>query len=131
MTTNYSSTEEALYFVEDIFSRAMIPFVLLGETAKSVYENLDREVNTPIEVGITKNNLTQYGKSTLKMFLPPETEWGSKKITFTHQGTPVTIRVIHRKYSVMEKPDQVFYKITNFKIPNPFEKYWKIRGVIQ
>lgn len=129
-SNNFPSTEAALYFVEDVMGRAMIPFVLLGDVARSVVDNLDQEVNQPIEIGVLKKHYTEYAKSTLPMFLPFDTEYGDKKITFIHQGTPVTIRIIHRKFKVLDNPDRVFYRLTHFGIPNPFEKYWGMRRIV-
>jgi hypothetical protein len=109
----------------------MVPFVLLGDTAKAIVDNLDQEVNVPIEIGVRKQHYTEYARSTLRMFLPPDTVYGEKQITFEHQGTPVNVKIIHRNYKILEQPDTVFYRITHFKIPNPFSKYLKMRNVIQ
>lgn len=128
---SYPSTEAALYFLEDVMGRALIPFMLLGDVAKSVIENLDVEVTTPIEIGIKKKHYTEYARKTLPMFLPPDTVYGDKEITFTWDNTPVTIKIIHRDYKVFDVPDKVFYKITDFDIPNPFSTYWKQRNFIQ
>lgn len=128
---SYPSTEAALYFIEDVMGRAMIPFVLLGDVARSVVDNLDVEVTTPIEIGIQKKHLTVYARKTLPMFLPPDTIYSDKAITFTWDNTPVTVKIIHRDFKVLKSPDKVFYKITDFCIPNPFEKYWRQRSLIQ
>jgi len=130
-TSNFSSTEHALYFVEDIMQREMVPFVLLGEVAESVVNDLDREVSAPIEIGVQKTHYTEYARSTFRMFLPPDTEYTDKKISFIHMDTPVVIKIIHRKYKVFESPDQVFYRLTHFKIPNPFASYLKIKSIVQ
>lgn len=128
---SYPSTEAALYFLEDVMGRAMIPFVLLGDVARSVVDNLDQEVHAPIEIGIQKRHLTKYALNTLPMFLPPDTEYGDKQINFTWDETPVIVKIIHRDFEVLSNPDQVFYRITHFNIPNPFERYWKQRNFIQ
>lgn len=128
---NYASTEQALYFVEDIMQRAMIPFVLLGDIAKAVIDNQDVIVNDPVTIGITRRSYTEYAKSTLPMFLPPDTIFANKEIKFEHNGTPVNIKIIDRNYQVLKNPDQVFYRITHFNVPNPFDKYWKMRNLIQ
>lgn len=128
---SYPSTESALYYLEDVMDRAMIPFVLLGDVSRSVVKNLDTEVTQPIEIGIKKKHLTQYAMRTLPMFLPPDTVYGEDKITFTWDQTPVTVKIIKRDWKVLENPDQVFYKITQFNIPNPFNEYWKQRFLIR
>lgn len=128
---SYSSTEPALYFIEDVMERAMIPFFLLGETAKHVIENLDCEVNVPIYIGVKKNDLTRYSLSTLKMFLPADTEYTDKSISFTWKDTPVKIKIVHRNYRFLKNLDFVYYRITQYRIPNPFPEYWRVRNVVQ
>ena len=128
---NFPSTEPALYFVEDIMERCMTPFVLLGQTAYNIKNNLDQDLNVPIEIGIKRQHLTEYSRNTMKMFLPPDTKWGKKAITFEHLGVLVTMKIIDKKWSFLSNPNHVYYKITQFKVPNPFDKYWKARGLVR
>lgn len=131
------STEHALMFVEDIFDRCMTSFFLLGETAREVVDSRNAspldpiDTNKPIEVGIKRGHLTEYAVSTLKMFIPPDARWSKNSIEFEHLGTPVKIRIINRKFKVFDNLDTVHYKATTFKIPNPFNKYWKQRSLVR
>lgn len=129
--TNYPSSEEALYFLEDIMGRSMVPFFLLGDCARAVKDNQDQIINQPIEVGILKKHYTEFAKSILPMFLPSDTLYTDSHIKFTQAGTPVTVKIISRRYKVLDRVDHVFYRITNFSIPNPFEEYWKIRSIVR
>lgn len=129
--SNYPSSEEALYFIEDVMERMRATYVLLGQCARSAVDNLDQTVHQPVEVGVLKQNYTEFMKSMLPTFLPPNAVYTDKKITFTVKETPVTIRIINRNYEVFKNPSNVYYKITQFPIPNPFEKYWKMRHIIQ
>lgn len=129
--SNYPSSEQALYFIEDIMERMRGSYILLGDVARSAVDNLDQKVNQPIEIGILKRNYTEFMQSMLPTFLPPDTVYTDNKITFEHLGTPVTIKIIHRNYDVLKNPTFQFYKITQFPIPNPFEKYWSMRNIIQ
>lgn len=130
-TYKYPSTEPALYYLEDVFARAMCPFILLGDTAKNIKERLDQDSHTPIEIGVKRKDLTDYSLSTLKTYFPGEANYTKKRITFEWQGTPVTVKIIDKKWKFLDNPDQVFYKLTHFKIPNPFKKYWKSRGLVR
>lgn len=129
--TLYPSSEEALYFVEDVFGRAMVPFVLLGETAKAIIENADRRVESKIEIAVHEKQLTEYGVSTLKMLLPPDAKWTKSKIVFEHHETPVEVKILKRHYRFLMNPDQAFYRLTHFRVPNNFPKYWKARFILQ
>ena len=81
-----------------------------------------------IEWGIPERGLTTEVKSLFNT-------WGfkpnAKGYEYTFEGIPIQIRVIKRRYSFFERPDQRFYKVDDFKIPNPFEKYWRARFLIQ
>ncbi len=131
MALTFTSEENALYFLEDIMGRCQIPFVLLGETAREVYHNLDADLNNPkIEAGVKQKDLTESGFKTLKMFLPPKTEITDKSIKFTQKDTEVEIKIIKKKWKFLENPDTIFYRLAEFRIPNPFTKYWKVRGLL-
>ena len=135
--TALPSTEHALLFVEDIFDRCMTPFFLLGDTAREVVDNKNRnplepiDTHHPVEVGIKRTSYSEYLVNTMKMFLPPDTVWKKDSVEFMHLDTPVIIRIINRKFTFLNHLDTIHYKITTFKIPNPFEKYWKQRGLVK
>ena len=129
--SNYPSAEEALYFVEDVMERMQASYMLLGDCARSAVDNLDQTVHQPVEVGVLKRNYTEFMQSMLPTFLPPDTVYTDKKITFSVKDTPVTIRIINRNYEFFKNPSNVYYKITQFPIPNPFDKYWKARQIVQ
>lgn len=131
------STEHALFFVEDIFDRCMTPFFLLGETAREIVDSKNRSPLDPldthelVEVGMKRNHYTEHFVRTAKMFLPVGAVWSKNKIEFEHLGTPVVIRIINKNFKVFDNPDTVHYKITTFKIPNPFSTYWKQRNLVR
>ena len=135
--SKHPSTEHALFFLEDVMGRCMTPFFLLNETADQIVRQKDthpldpQDVKFPITVGIRKTDCTEYFYSTLKMFIAPDAVFTKNSIKFNHLGTPVTIKIIHRKFAVLKNLDSVFYKIASFQIPNPFKKYWKMKGLIK
>lgn len=133
MAITYTSEEEALYFIEDILDRCQIPFVLLGRVAKNVVENLDADFKTDtIEVGVKKNHLTESGFKALKMLLSGrDVEYSDNLIEFEHKGMKIQIKIIHKNWAVLKSPNQVFYRMTHFKVPNPFNKYWSFKQFIR
>ena len=133
MAITYTSEEEALYFIEDILDRCQIPFVLLGKAAKNVVENLDADFNTDtIEVGVKKKHLTESGLKALKMLLSGrDVEYSDRLIEFEHKDMKIKIKIIHKNWAVLESPNQVFYRMTHFRVPNPFKKYWSFKQFIQ
>jgi hypothetical protein len=74
--------------------------------------------------------MNRFAKGALSMLIPG-TKWDGDKIEFELNGVPITVYVIDTKYSFMKNPDFVFYRLTHFRIPNPFKKYWQVRGLIK
>ena len=121
--------DKALDWTEDTLSRAQVPFFLLGETLRSVCE--DNQVNgEKIEVGVLRKYLTKSCLGLLDLLVP-----GSKiedgYIRFDKDGVPIEIKVIERRFKVFERPNFLFHRVGEYKIPNPLEKYWKQRYFVR
>lgn len=64
--------------------------------------------------------------------------WGFNKI-ITEKGDtlkfnkpiPVEFKILTRRYNFFEHPDPVTYNYDDYKLANPFEKYWKARFIVQ
>lgn len=126
---DYLNTLEEL---EYIFEGAMIPFVLLGETARRVKEGELLEGIEVLEIGVLKNTMSAYVERTFK------DRWGDWKnkvvdvvLSYNGKSIPVSIKFVERNYKFFENLDQKFYFSGNQKIANPFDKYWKIRNLIK
>ena len=52
-------------------------------------------------------------------------------ISWTYNGVPVEIKILKRRYNFFENYDPVTYNYDDFKLANPFEKYWKARFLLQ
>lgn len=124
---------EALRELYDTFERIMHNGVLLGEVAKQIKEEkrdgLDRHIEvSEIEWGLPKKNLTPEVASLFKTwgFTPTETGYEYKI-----GNVPVKIRVYSRKYKFLENLDVAFYGVDEFRLPNPFNTYWKVRNLIK
>ena len=126
---DYLNTLEEL---EYIFEGAMIPFVLLGETARRVKEGELLEGIEVLEIGVLKNTMSAYVESTFKDRLG---DWKNKVVdvvlSYNGKSIPVSIKFVERNYKFFENLDQKFYFSGNQKIANPFDKYWKIRNLIK
>ena len=133
MAITFISEEEALYFLEDLFDRCQIPFILLGSVAKQVVENLDCDVKADtIEIGVKKKHLTESGYKTLKMLLSGrDVEYTDKYIKFDHKDRTIIVKIIQKNWAVLKHPNTIFYRMTDFQVPNPFKKYWSFKQFIQ
>jgi len=120
--------DAALATAEDLLTRAQIPFVVLGETLKGV---LKEELHgSGIEIGVRERYLTKDTIGMLKL-VRQDLEIKDGYIFFEHDGVPVEIQIIERNWKCLENPDKVFYKVTEYYIPNPLESYWKQRYLIK
>lgn len=130
---------EVLYHLEDILGRALLPFVLLKETARSIIQDNALKGDSLI-VGVKAAELTEDAKSTLRTLASDtydlrmgmdnftETE---TSISWTHKGIPVEIQIIKRDYNFFRNPDFTFYMGEQYSVPNPFDKYYKGRFLIK
>lgn len=121
---------ESLRDVEDIFDRAVAPMILLKETARSLKETGELS-GDKITVGITISQLTPEVRSTFVMYKPDIVET-DKEFTYTSpQGMPIVITKIKQKYGFFAQPDITYYWGEDYKIPNPFDRYWKARFIVK
>lgn len=119
---------KALHDFEDLMERVLCKFVVLGDTSKAMYE--EKELyGDKIEVGIFKNDLVKFVRSTLNS-LVKDIEWTKYGFTYKSNGVPIKVRVISRSYKFFEHPDFRFYKTGQYEFANPFYSYWKSRFLI-
>ena len=122
----------ALRDIYDLGERIQLFPLMLGDVAKQIHDNqdimMDVKVNDKIEWGIHEKNMTPEVISLFKTwnFKPNDRGW-----EYTFENIPIQIVVIKRKYKFFDNPDQKFYKVDEYKIPNPFESYWKARYLIR
>lgn len=140
---------EALMTLWDEFVRFSCRFYLLGETARSVKQ--DKELKgEKIELGVTGHQLTREVLSFMTSYFDPieikiDDKWlamsknmGSvffddKRDSITHirfnvKTVPVEVKVVRKLTDYFKHPDMILYNFDEFNIPNPFNKYFKVRG---
>lgn len=125
----HESVRAALLHVEEIMERALTPFMVLDDVAKSLYENKPLDARE-VDIGIMRKDLTRFGSTTLEM-IQPDLEFHKKTAGFDHGSVPVVFWIIDSDMECFKRPDQVFYEVTTFKIPNPFPEYWNKRNYIR
>ena len=125
-----SQMDKALRDVHDLFERCLIPtnWLLLGETARDIKEGFDLR-SDKITVGVSQKYLTEYVMSTLKYYV--KDEFTDKGFTYVVDGVPIEVKFIKRKYQWFTNPDFRFHMGDTFFLPNPFDKYWKARFIVQ
>jgi len=136
--TGVATVFDKLLAVNDIFDMqeaCMMNFIILGDLAKAIKDKNENFDGDKIEFGFRASQLTPEIESLFRTwkfektpkgyryYYTPPLKWDVK--------VPVEITVFTRKYSFFENPDFGFYGTGDFKIPNPFDAYWKVRGVIR
>lgn len=118
----------AMRYIYDQMERCLIyDYVILGDASRAIFEGRQIDTNK-IEVGIKG---MQFTPEVLSLFK----EWGYYKGTdlqwhTSFEGVPITFKIIKRKYNFLKNPDTKFYDVDEYHLPNPFEKYWKMRAMI-
>lgn len=133
-TGNPLKLDAALRYGQDVIERTLCPFFLWGQTARDVVDappTVDGGLLTgdKVELAILEKHLTREVRSTIKTMEGAEEE--DDKIEFEHDGIPIIIKVIRRNYKFLQRPDAKFYMADEYKIPNPFESFWKKRGLVR
>ncbi len=126
----------AVLDIYDMCERVQFNFILLGELAKAVWEKTDRGFNADkLELAMFARQLTPEIKSLFKTWNFEQTDYGYKYYftppTKWDIKIPVEIHVIKRDYKFLKNPDVGFFSVDEFRIPNPFENYWKARFLVQ
>lgn len=126
----HDELHEAILYVQDILGRCLCPFFLLDETAEQMRIEMPTLSLSEINVGVKKSEWTAEAQSTFYSLVPGAE--GMKTITtFTYNNVPVNIWIIQNHYTFFDHPDTKWYYTSEFKIPNPFDLYWKSRFIIK
>lgn len=114
---------DVLMWTEDVMNRCSIPFIVLGSAAYQIYH--DEPLNVPkITIGVMKNNAIPECTSLLKA-CDPTIEMNMDGWTITVGSAKVQAVIMKKNHPTMKDPDVHWYWVEPFKIPNPFEEYWK------
>ena len=122
--------DQALLKVHDFFESCVADYVLFGEVGRQVNDGLVSLEAENIEVGMRENAFNTYMRETMRTYYK-DAIIGDDKITLTIDDVPVIIYRIKKDYSFMRNPDKKFFLAETFNLPNPFHKYWRVRGIIK
>lgn len=129
-TIDVAKLDRALDYVYDILGRAQVEYMLFGDTAYSIYKNELPKYNK-IYIGVLRHDMTEFGRRILTLTTPGIVDDGKKMKFESPEGVPIEIRLVHKEYPFFVHPDQVLFKGDAYKIPNPFDTYWKVYRLIQ
>jgi hypothetical protein len=110
-------------YAADILDRAQIPFIVLGNIAYQMKYGLPLS-----DVRATFAILERHAVPECTSMIPiiePNIEQRQDGWRVMYHDFPVVMKVITKEFPTLADPDVVFYWVENWKIPNPFEKYWQ------
>jgi hypothetical protein len=114
---------QAILHAEDILTRSQLPFLVLGDTAFQMYNNMPLSGHR-IVLGVMQRHC-QPECTSLMTILDPEIEQMSDGWRLIFEKVPVYIKIITKDYTVLHDLDVIFSHYEAWRIPNPFEEYWK------
>lgn len=113
--------ERALCDVEDLLQRALVPFTLLGETARSIGLH-DFIKGDKVHVGVRSLDLPKTAIDTIEQMQP--ITWNESGFTYdSKDGVPIVVDVLKERIPFVENAEYVFYHASEYKIPNPLKGY--------
>lgn len=119
--------------IYDLGERIQYFPILLGEVARQVRENQDILMDIKlyegdvIEWGLPKKQVTPEVISFFKMWNFKENDKGFE---YTFEHIPVQIVVFGGDYKFLNNTDTKFYKVDEYRLPNPWDEYWENRAII-
>ncbi len=118
--------------------RCLLPYFAFGETGRSLFETNELAGNS-IEIGIRAMDYIASGQSTLKTLAKGDDlnlgmvdfKQTDKGVSWVFKGIPIKITVVKRKYEFLRNPSSIYYFGETYNLPNPFNKYFKARYIVQ
>lgn len=117
----------ALRQLEDLLDRALLvpsDWCVLGEAARKLKHHENFEGLTEISVAIPKRKMNKFVEGVFKTIAGEN--WAEQE----YKGIKLSIKIIDKKYKFLEHMDLQPLVGGSYGIPNPFDVYWKVRGVV-
>ena len=128
---DHAKLHKALMKAEELMDRALLPVLVLDETADAVFYGKDL-YGDKITIGIFKENDIPFLHTVFDMYAK-----NIKEIDDGYQleveGVPIKIKVFQNRYDFLQ-PSRLNYKhyqFWSYGLPNPFKEYWEKRGEIE
>ena len=113
--------ESALRDADDLFARAAIPYIMIGNIAKQMVNN-EKLSGDGIDIAVRGNEVTGTAISTIKT-LQPEVEITKDGFTYYWMETPIRVHFVDSDNEFFKRPDKVWHNAWEYFIPNPFKEY--------
>ena len=129
---------DALVQIEDVMDRALLSLdmIMHKDTAKAMREEMELYgdgIDIMVEDRYVIDNTIGILESLRdsEHLIPAGTEITKDGFEYEYRGVPIRVKFLHQRYPWFQQPDGVFYATGNYRVPNPFEKYWRARFIIR
>ncbi len=114
---------QALYYIEDVLSRAAIPFFTIKDTAESIMSQSDLK-GEAIYIGVRSTDWYSSGLGILEVVADAK-ETKKKRVEYEYNGVPIYVH-IYQNHSCIESTDPIPYAYEYFYVPNPYDQFKQI-----
>jgi len=131
--------DKALDYAGDIFGRAGVPICLAREMARQVRDGEKLHALPFVDLVVLDKHVRESGSKMLRTVI--EGPWRvpnmnykvSKKMIefFSEDGVPIRAQIVKSNTKYFDNPDTAFYGVSEYRIPNQWDKYWKVRNRIK
>jgi hypothetical protein len=118
---------KALYWVFDLFDRALINFFLVGKTAECVVFKKQLEGDC-IEVGVRHNEWKSGSLRIIEAFALAD-KVDKKYALYTYNNIPIIVHILE-DHPTITSPDMVLYQSEYFRIPNPYKEFLEVKNTL-
>lgn len=113
--------------IEDIFDRANCQYVLLGESARGLYEMSNPfAYSKEIHIGVRQSHFYGANKDILMDNFSGSTKVTDNNVEYMYNGVKVTIDLLSNSVRYFNEPDGRWFKYMFLPIPNPFTEYYEV-----
>lgn len=117
---------KAFYELEAIFEGAVLPQIVIEDTAIRLQWDKTLEGADKIYFGITDRSLNKFNVGVLKTLLgdkwQPKDNHDSIAVETEYNSIPVVIKIIPYN-EFFKNPDFVYYGAGTYRLPNPMKQY--------
>ena len=126
---NHYELTDALFYIEDILGRGLIDWVLVGDIADQLRKYNDPNlVADKIEIEILRHRFTRSGRNMISSWIPNSKDENLNELNIDYKNVPIHIKIIDKDPGYLKNPNTVFFYVTEFKLPNPYEVYLDVRN---
>lgn len=121
---SHDELKSALYFIDDVMSRAAMPYFLVGSTAESALKKRDL-TGDAIHVGVRSTDWHSSSLNIISIFKEAD-EIADDYFKYTHNEVPIIVHIFKKNHSCIQSTNPVMYLYEYFNVPNPYDQFLQL-----